>query len=126
MINPTKDLIQNPWESQWGAKLTQLTQDNAEVREDLTAIRLAQQTPVRMSTASNAAAAHVAPAHHLSSHMAELDYESIMAHPRAACYVAEFMIKTGLLGQFRNCKVEPEPDPEDTEPNTGIRPEGTA
>ena len=30
-------------------------------------------------------------------------------------YVAEFMLSTSLLGQFRHCNVEPEPD-KDTEP----------
>ncbi|KAJ6032769.1 hypothetical protein N7540_003501 [Penicillium herquei] len=47
----------------------------------------------------------------------QLDYEAIMSHPQAARYVAEFMIQTGLLGQFRKCEVEPEPD---TERDTGI------
>ncbi|KAJ5740915.1 hypothetical protein N7493_000787 [Penicillium malachiteum] len=42
-------------------------------------------------------------------------------HTHAARYVAEFMIKTGLLGQFRSYEVEP--DPGDTEHDTGI-PEG--
>ncbi|KAJ5714391.1 uncharacterized protein N7483_011572 [Penicillium malachiteum] len=54
----------------------------------------------------------------------DLDYETIISHPQATRYVAEFMIKTGILGQFRTCEVEPEPDPEDTEPLHRNRPEG--
>ncbi|KAJ5809047.1 uncharacterized protein N7503_001265 [Penicillium pulvis] len=44
-----------------------------------------------------------------------LDYEALMSHPRATRYVAEFMIRIGLLGQFRHCEVKLEPDPEDDE-----------
>ncbi|KAJ5642579.1 hypothetical protein N7490_006579 [Penicillium lividum] len=44
-----------------------------------------------------------------------MDYEAIMSHPQATRYVAEFMLSTGLLGQFRHCDVDPEPD-EDNEP----------
>ncbi|KAJ5893065.1 hypothetical protein N7504_009756 [Penicillium tannophilum] len=44
-----------------------------------------------------------------------LDYKALLSHPRATRYVAEFIIQTGLLGQFRHYEVEPEPDPEDDE-----------
>ncbi|KAJ5552064.1 hypothetical protein N7513_000004, partial [Penicillium frequentans] len=44
-----------------------------------------------------------------------MDYEALLSHPRATRYVAEFMLQTGLLGQFRHCEVEPEPDLEDDE-----------
>ncbi|KAJ6032615.1 hypothetical protein N7540_003347 [Penicillium herquei] len=67
----TTDLIRDPLgASQWGAQFARLQQDNTEIRKDLTAIRLAQEAPVRMSTASYAAAARGAPtpAHYLSSH----------------------------------------------------------
>ncbi|KAJ5667636.1 hypothetical protein N7507_003500 [Penicillium longicatenatum] len=43
------------------------------------------------------------------------DYEALLSHPRATRYVAEFMLQTGLLRQFRHYKVEPEPAPEDDE-----------
>ncbi|KAJ5901430.1 hypothetical protein N7504_007424 [Penicillium tannophilum] len=42
-----------------------------------------------------------------------LDYEALLSHPRATRYVAEFMLQTGLLGQFRQCDVEPEPVEDD-------------
>ena len=41
------------------------------------------------------------------------DYEELMNHPQAMRYVAEFMLSTGLLGQFRHCEVEPEPASEE-------------
>lgn len=41
------------------------------------------------------------------------DYGEIMNHPQAMRYVAEFMLSTGLLGQFRHCEIEPEPAPEE-------------
>jgi hypothetical protein len=47
-----------------------------------------------------------------------MDYEALLSHPQATRYVAEFMLQTGLLGQFRHCEVEPEP-PEDDE-TTGM------
>jgi hypothetical protein len=43
------------------------------------------------------------------------DYEALLSHPRATRYVAEFMLQTGLLGQFRHCEVKPEPILEDDE-----------
>ncbi|KAJ5636974.1 hypothetical protein N7490_006853 [Penicillium lividum] len=43
-----------------------------------------------------------------------MDYEAIMSHPQATRYVAEFMLSTGLLGQFRQCDIEPEEDNEPT------------
>ncbi|KAJ5533729.1 hypothetical protein N7494_010281 [Penicillium frequentans] len=42
-----------------------------------------------------------------------MDYEALLSHPRATRYVAEFMLQTGLLGQFRHCEVEPEPVEDD-------------
>lgn len=42
-----------------------------------------------------------------------MDYKTLLSHPRATRYVAEFMLKTGLLGQFRLCDVAPEPDKDD-------------
>ncbi|KAJ5667630.1 hypothetical protein N7507_003494 [Penicillium longicatenatum] len=42
------------------------------------------------------------------------DYEALLSHPRATRYVAEFMLQTGLLGQFRCCDVEPEPEDDET------------
>ncbi|KAJ5901433.1 hypothetical protein N7504_007427 [Penicillium tannophilum] len=43
-----------------------------------------------------------------------MDYEALLSHPRATRYVAEFMLQTGLLGQFRQCDVEPEPEDDET------------
>ncbi|KAJ5946617.1 hypothetical protein N7454_003456 [Penicillium verhagenii] len=43
------------------------------------------------------------------------DHEALASRPRATRYVADFMLQTGLLGQLRHGKVEPEPDPEDDE-----------
>ncbi|KAJ5809029.1 uncharacterized protein N7503_001247 [Penicillium pulvis] len=40
-------------------------------------------------------------------------HEALLSHPRATRYVAEFMLQTGLLGQFRHCDVEPEPVEDD-------------
>jgi hypothetical protein len=37
------------------------------------------------------------------------DYNTIVSHSQATRYVAEFMLQTGLLGQFRHVGVEPEP-----------------
>jgi hypothetical protein len=37
------------------------------------------------------------------------DYDAIVSHSQATRYVAEFMLQTGLLGQFRHVKIEPEP-----------------
>lgn len=42
------------------------------------------------------------------------DYEALLSHPLATRYVAEFILQTGLLGQFRHCNVEPEPEGEET------------
>ena len=41
------------------------------------------------------------------------DYEEILNHLQAMRYVAEFMLSTGLLGQFRHYNIEPEPAPEE-------------
>jgi hypothetical protein len=37
------------------------------------------------------------------------DYDSITSHSQATRYVAEFMLQTGLLGQFRHVEIEPKP-----------------
>jgi hypothetical protein len=37
------------------------------------------------------------------------DYDGIISHSQATRYVAEFMLQTGLLGQFRHVENEPEP-----------------
>jgi ribonuclease HI len=37
------------------------------------------------------------------------DYDAIVSHSQATRYVAEFMLQTGLLGQFRHVEIEPEP-----------------
>jgi hypothetical protein len=37
------------------------------------------------------------------------DYVAIMSHSQATRYVAEFMLQTGLLEQFRRVEIEPEP-----------------
>jgi hypothetical protein len=45
------------------------------------------------------------------------DYDAIVTHSQATRYVAEFMLQTGLLGQFRHVEIEPEPTgDEDNEP----------
>ena len=36
------------------------------------------------------------------------DYDAIISHSQATRYVAEFMLQTGLLGQFRHVEIEPE------------------
>jgi hypothetical protein len=46
-----------------------------------------------------------------------MDYEALLSHPQATRYVAEFMLQTGLLGQFRHYDVEPEEDDETTGQN---------
>ena len=43
------------------------------------------------------------------------DYDAIVSHSQATRYVAEFMLQTGLQGQFRHIKVEPEPPEEGDE-----------
>jgi hypothetical protein len=40
------------------------------------------------------------------------DYDAIVSHSQATRYVAEFMLQTGLLGQFRHVEIEPEPPKE--------------
>ncbi|KAJ5699174.1 hypothetical protein N7493_012082 [Penicillium malachiteum] len=35
-----------------------------------------------------------------------LNHESLVCHPLAARFVAEFMLKTGLLGQFHNYEID--------------------
>lgn len=42
------------------------------------------------------------------------DYDAMVSDSQATRYVAEFMLQTGLLGQFRHVELEPEP-PEDDE-----------
>jgi hypothetical protein len=37
------------------------------------------------------------------------DYDAIVSHSQATRYVAELMLQTGLLGQFRHVEIEPEP-----------------
>ena len=37
------------------------------------------------------------------------DYDATVSHSQATRYVAEFMLQTGLLGQFQHVKIEPEP-----------------
>ena len=37
------------------------------------------------------------------------DYDAIISHSQATRYVAEFMLQTGLLGQFRHVEIELEP-----------------
>jgi ribonuclease HI len=37
------------------------------------------------------------------------DYDAIVSHWQATRYVAEYMLQTGLLGQFRHVEIEPEP-----------------
>lgn len=44
--------------------------------------------------------------------------DAIVSHPQATRYVAEFMLQTGLLGQFRY--VEPEPDLDDDHEPIGL------
>ena len=44
------------------------------------------------------------------------DYNALMAHPHAVRYIAEFMLGTGLLGQFRQHEIEPEDNTEQTTP----------
>lgn len=46
-----------------------------------------------------------------------IDYEALLSHPLATRYIAEFILQTGLLGQFRLYKVEPEEDNETTGQN---------
>jgi ribonuclease HI len=42
------------------------------------------------------------------------DYDAIVSDSQAARYVAEFMLRTGLLGQFRQVDVEPDPEDDET------------
>jgi hypothetical protein len=42
------------------------------------------------------------------------DYDAIISHSQATRYVAEFMLQTGLLGQFRHVEIEPEPTGDET------------
>jgi hypothetical protein len=37
------------------------------------------------------------------------DYDTVVSHSQATRYVAELMLQTGLLGQFRHVEIEPEP-----------------
>lgn len=37
------------------------------------------------------------------------DYDAIISDPQAICYVAKFIHRRGLLGQFRATVLEPEP-----------------
>jgi hypothetical protein len=45
------------------------------------------------------------------------DYDAIVSHSQVTRYVAEFMLQTGLLGQFRHVEIEPEPLEEGDETN---------
>lgn len=45
------------------------------------------------------------------------DYEALISNPLAIRYAVEFMLQTGLLGQFRNCEIEAEPDHQPVEPD---------
>ncbi|KAL5332277.1 hypothetical protein BJX70DRAFT_384582 [Aspergillus crustosus] len=49
----------------------------------------------------------------------QADYTELISHPKAVFYVAEFMLKTGLLGQFRDVALEDPPDPEDVRSASG-------
>jgi hypothetical protein len=42
------------------------------------------------------------------------DYDAIVSDSQATRYVAEFMLQTGLLGQFRQVDVEPDPEDDET------------
>jgi hypothetical protein len=44
------------------------------------------------------------------------DYNAIVSHSQATRYVAEFMLQTGLLGQFRHVGIEPEPTGNENDP----------
>jgi hypothetical protein len=37
------------------------------------------------------------------------DYDTIISYSQATRYVAESMLQTGLLGQFRHAEIEPGP-----------------
>jgi hypothetical protein len=52
------------------------------------------------------------------------DYDTIVSHSQATRYVTEFMLQTGLLGQFRHVEIEPEP-PEGDETTSQDRLAGT-
>jgi hypothetical protein len=52
------------------------------------------------------------------------DYNAIISHSQATHYVAEFMLQTGLLGQFRHVETEPEP-PQGNETRSQERLAGT-
>lgn len=48
------------------------------------------------------------------------DYDQLVSEPKAARHVANYMLKTGLLGQFKAVE-PPQEDPENSGPsNTGI------
>ncbi|PWY69025.1 hypothetical protein BO94DRAFT_590604 [Aspergillus sclerotioniger CBS 115572] len=53
------------------------------------------------------------------------DYDTLISNPQAIRYVAEFMLQTGLLGQFSQVELDPDPDPlEDPDhchEHTGLR-----
>jgi hypothetical protein len=44
------------------------------------------------------------------------DYDTNVSHSQATRYVAEFMLQTGLLGQFRHVEIEPEPTGNENDP----------
>ncbi|KAJ5572160.1 hypothetical protein N7535_005820 [Penicillium sp. DV-2018c] len=46
------------------------------------------------------------------------DYDAILSHSQATRYEAEFMIQTGLLGQFRHVEIELEPPKGSDDNNT--------
>ncbi|KAI2919555.1 hypothetical protein CBS147371_3544 [Aspergillus niger] len=49
------------------------------------------------------------------------DYDSIISDPQAIRYVAEFMLQTGLLGQFSQVELGPDPDPDLGQEHVGLR-----
>jgi hypothetical protein len=50
------------------------------------------------------------------------DYDPLVSGHKAVRYAAKFMLQTELEGQFRDVPVEPEPEPEVTEPPGVISP----
>ncbi|GCB28327.1 hypothetical protein AAWM_11212 [Aspergillus awamori] len=52
---------------------------------------------------------------------ATTDYDSIISDPQAIRYVAEFMLQTGLLGQFSQVELDPDPDPDLSQEHVGLR-----
>ncbi|THC93687.1 hypothetical protein EYZ11_006831 [Aspergillus tanneri] len=40
----------------------------------------------------------------------QTDYDALMSDPQAIRYVAEFMLRTGVLGQFQHVELDPRPE----------------